>query len=105
MIKKFLLNLPVIFISILLTNCSIKTNFTNKDFEEKYNFKGISKLYNLNDRKKILKTFLIYDFNYKDSKNKSLNECQTYLLTLQEKQKFRCKVSVQTTNKIKTSLN
>lgn len=101
MIKKCLIYMSV----ILITNCSIKTDLTDKDFEEMFNFKGITKLYHLDDKKNILKTFSVYDFNYSDSKKKSLNECQNYLLTLQDKQKYKCKVNVQITNKIKTSLN
>ena len=105
MIKKCSISLAIILIGIISTNCSIKTDLTDKDFEEKFNFKGITKLYNLDDKKNILKTFYIYDFNYNDSKKKSLNECQNYLLTLKDKQKYKCKVNVQITNKIKTSLN
>ena len=105
MIKKCSISLAIILIGIISTNCSIKTDLTDKDFEEKFNFKGITKLYNLDDKKNILKTFSVYDFNYNDSKKKSLNECQNYLLILQDKQKYKCKVNVQITNKIKTSLN
>ena len=105
MIKKYSAYMSIILISVLITNCSIKTDLTDKDFEEKFNFKGITKLYNLDDKKNILKTFSVYDFNYNDSKKKSLNECENYLLTLQDKQKYKCKVNVQITNKIKTSLN
>jgi hypothetical protein len=70
MIKKYSVYFSIFLISILITNCSIKTDLTDKDLEEKFYFKGTAKLFNLDDRKKTLKTFSSYNYNYINSKKK-----------------------------------
>ena len=105
MIKKYSVYMSIILISILITNCSIKTDLTDKDLEERFYFKGTSKLFNLDDKKKTLKTFSSYDYNYINSKKKSQKECQNYLSTLQNKEKYNCKVNVQLTNNLKSSID
>ena len=93
-----------LILTFLLFSCSPKTNLTQIDFEEIYNFKSKAIAYSLNNGEKT-EEFLVFENSSQDAKNKALDKCKKYINSNQTK-RLDCKiVFIKITNKIETSLN
>ena len=93
-----------LILTFFLFSCSPKTNLTQIDFEEIYNFKSKAIAYSLINGKKT-KEFLEFENSSQDATNKALDKCKKYINSNQTK-RLDCKiVFIKITNKIETSLN
>tara|TARA_B100000123_G_C25577574_1_gene361235 strand:+ start:304 stop:618 length:315 start_codon:yes stop_codon:yes gene_type:complete len=103
MVKKLNILKNYFFLIIILSSCSLKSDLSNNDFEEIYNFKSKSILVDKNS-KKVLKEFIIYDHISKNIRSKVMEKCNNY----QKKENLndaQCKLKfVKFTNKINSSI-
>ena len=94
----------LLILVFFLFSCSPKTNLTQIDFEEIYNFKSKAIAYSLINGEKT-EEFLEFENSSRDAKKKALDKCKKYINSNQTK-KLDCKiVFIKITNKIETSLN
>ncbi len=104
MVKKLNISKNYFFLfMIILSSCSIKSDLSNNDFEEIYNFKSKSILVDKNSNK-VLKEFIIYDYISENIRSEVMEKCNNYQKK-ENLEEVECKLKfVKFTNKINSSI-